>query len=290
MPAVVPRRIPSVNYTLGGTASSSSDYSGSTAGTLNFASNQVSQTVMVNVIGDTTFEANETISLTLSGGTAPSGGIVSYLTATVVATITNDDAMPTLTIADSTALENNGPLVFTITLSAASDFPITVTYQTVNGTATTADNDYTTIGATQLVIPAGSLSQTINVAITGDTKYELDETMLISLTNATMANSQAVGTIQNDDTAPTIAMRLQTEPTADVKIGLSSSNVNEGIVISPTNLYTITFTPSNWSISQTVTITGIDDFVDDGDQAFTIASNVESSDTDYNNMTVADVR
>ena len=84
----------------------------------------------------------------------------------------------------------------------------------------------------------------------------------------------------------TFTVVLTSEPTADVTIGLSSSDATEGTV-SPSSL---TFTPANWSTEQTVTITGVDDDVDDGDVAYTIVTaNASSTDPNYNNLAVDDV-
>ena len=54
---------------------------------------------------------------------------------------------------------------------------------------------------------------------------------------------------------------LNTQPTADVTIALSSSDTTEGTVL-PASL---TFTTANWNVAQTVTVTGVDDALDDGD-------------------------
>ena len=79
---------------------------------------------------------------------------------------------------------------------------------------------------------------------------------------------------------------LNSQPTANVTIGLSSSNTTEGTV-SPASL---TFTAANWNTAQTVTVTGVDDFVDDGDIAYTIVTAAASSaDGNYNGLNAADV-
>ena len=59
----------------------------------------------------------------------------------------------------------------------------------------------------------------------------------------------------------TFTVVLKTQPTADVTIALSSSDTTEGTV-SPASL---TFTAANWNMAQTVTVTGVDDALDDGD-------------------------
>ena len=63
-------------------------------------------------------------------------------------------------------------------------------------------------------------------------------------------------------------MVLNTQPTADVTIALSSSDTTEGTV-GPASL---TFTTANWNVAQTVTVTGVDDALVDGDVAYTIVT------------------
>jgi len=74
---------------------------------------------------------------------------------------------------------------------------------------------------------------------------------------------------------------LDTQPTATVTIGLSSSNSAEGTV-SPTSLV---FTETTWNAPQTVTVTGVDDSVVDGDTSYTIVTvPIESSDPVYRSV------
>ena len=65
-------------------------------------------------------------------------------------------------------------------------------------------------------------------------------------------------------------------------IGLSSSDTTEGTV-SPASL---TFTAANWNTAQTVTVTGVDDAVDDGAiRAYTIVTAAATSgDADYSGL------
>jgi len=86
--------------------------------------------------------------------------------------------------------------------------------------------------------------------------------------------------------AATFTVVLNTQPTADVTIGLSSSDTSEGTV-SPTSL---TFTSANWNVAQTVTVTGVDDPLDDGDIAYTIVTAAAvSSDAAYHGLDPSDV-
>ena len=84
----------------------------------------------------------------------------------------------------------------------------------------------------------------------------------------------------------TFTVVLNTQPTADVTIGLSSSDTTEGTVSPPS----VTFTPLNWNVPQTVTVTGVDDPDPDGDVAYTIVTAAAvSSDANYNGFNPADV-
>ena len=86
--------------------------------------------------------------------------------------------------------------------------------------------------------------------------------------------------------AATFTVVLNSLPTADVTIALSSADITEGTV-TPTNL---TFTVDNWNIAQTVTVTGVDDFIDDGDVAYQIVSApAASSDGNFNGQDASDV-
>ena len=111
--------------------------------------------------------------------------------------------LPTLSINDVTVTEGNTgttPVVFTVTLSAASSQTVTDNYATANGTATMG-SDYTATSGTLTFAP-GTTSQTITVAVLGDTVKEPMERFFVNLskaTNATIANGRGHGSILNDD-------------------------------------------------------------------------------------------
>ena len=79
---------------------------------------------------------------------------------------------------------------------------------------------------------------------------------------------------------------LTSQPTANVTIGMTSSNTAEGTV-SPSS---VTFSSGNWNTPQTVTLTGVDDSVDDGDAACSIVTAAATSaDANYNGLNASDV-
>ncbi len=192
------------------TATAGADYT-TTSGTLTFAQGTTSLTISVPVIGDTTDEADEAFTVTLSNASNATIG-----TATAIGTITDDDeaAAATISIGDATVVEGTGAgstdLTFTITLSAIQTEDVTVTATSAPGTATVADGDYTIISET-VTIPAGQTTVTVTSMIGHDDKVELDETFTVTLTDPLLGGAAsaslilgtatATGTITNDDSA-----------------------------------------------------------------------------------------
>ena len=82
------------------------------------------------------------------------------------------------------------------------------------------------------------------------------------------------------------SVRLNSQPAADVTIGLSSSNPGEGTV-SPA---TLTFNSTNWNTYQVATVYGVDDYVVDGTVAYKIImAPAVSADPNYNGFKAANV-
>jgi fibronectin-binding autotransporter adhesin len=166
-----------------GTASAGSDYTAIAGGAqLNFSgSNGETQSVTVLVNGDTAVEPNETFTVTLG---APSVAGVTASTPTATGTINNDDTT-TVSINSVTQAEGNSGttnFVFTATLADAVQGGFTLPVTSANGTAT-AGSDYTAIpGGTQLSF-AGTAgeTQTVTVAVNGDTTVEPNESFTVSL-------------------------------------------------------------------------------------------------------------
>jgi hypothetical protein len=188
-----------INYlTADGTALAASDYQ-SASGTVTFAPGERSQTITVLVNGDRLAEPNETFVVNLS----------SPINATIadgegVATIVDDE--PRVWISDLTMREGNRKklmhFTFTVTLSVASDQPVTMSFKTRDDTATTANNDYDASSGTLTFAP-GETTKTITIKVKGDNTWEFTETFYLDLfglsSNAMFAKSRGVGRILNDD-------------------------------------------------------------------------------------------
>ena len=89
-----------------------------------------------------------------------------------------------------------------VRLSAAYDQPVTVSFRTADGTATTADGDYVATAGTLTFAP-GETTKTITVEVKGDGKREPDEAFAVDLfgagSNASIVDATGLGTIWNDD-------------------------------------------------------------------------------------------
>ena len=193
-----------VNYDASSdTALLSSDFS-PTSGILTIAAGATSGTFDVPVLADTIFEGNETAIITLSNAV---NATISDSEAILTITDDDDDAAPSITIADVTTVDEGATdATFTVTLSGTSVVDTTVDYATSDGTATAGD-DYTTTSGT-LTIAAGATFGTFSVPIISDTTDEENETATITLsnaTNATISDSTATLTITDDDVAPTLS-------------------------------------------------------------------------------------
>src|SRR5262245_60461989 len=188
-----------VDYaTADGTATAGMDYL-ATSGTLSFVPGETSKTITVPVLGDRLHESNETFFVNLSNAT---NADIYY--GQGVGTIFDDE--PRISITDFTKAEgkrNKTTLfTFTVTLSAAYDQPVTVSYRTADGTATTGDGDYVAKSGTLTFAP-GETTKTITIEVKGDSKREADETFYLDLfglsSNALFTKNRGIGTILNDD-------------------------------------------------------------------------------------------
>lgn len=191
-------------FTADGTATANSDYQPQ-SGTLTFPAGVTTRTITVPVIGDLAAEANETFFVNLVNPVN-----ASILKAQGIGTINDDDTTPSLSINDVAVTEGNSGTtnaVFTVTLSAASSLPVTVDYLTADGTAT-ANSDYQPQSSTLTFAP-GTTTRTIIVPVIGDLAAESTETFFVNLlnpVNATISKSQGIGTINDDDSTPSLSI------------------------------------------------------------------------------------
>lgn len=111
--------------------------------------------------------------------------------------------LPVLSIGNARTSEGNRgtkALTFAITQSRVSSVPVTVRWNTANGTAVTT-SEYRAVSGTH-TIPAGTTLAHVTVQIVGDRTREPDQrfsVLLRSPTKAAISRASAIGTIVNDD-------------------------------------------------------------------------------------------
>ncbi len=186
-----------VNFTVGGTATSGTDYT-SLGATVKFAAGSATATKTVKPLSDTLVEGDETVVLTLADGSS--------------ATVTIQDYIPpvvTVTAADPTAGESKtGQGTGTFTFSRAGG--TTTGALTVNfaaGGTATSGTDYKSIG-TKVTFAAGSATATKKVSVINDNLVEADKTVEVTLDGGDGYSfgspSAATVTIQDDDATVTV--------------------------------------------------------------------------------------
>ncbi len=194
-----------------------SDYTAIASGNVTLFAADSTTPLTINVITttDNKVELNEALSLILStlsagGRSVTFNGGLSTLTGT--GTINNDDSA--VVSISSPSVTEGGTLAFSVTINNPVDVAVTANRATADGTATTADSDYTAIssGNTTLFAAGSTTPLTINVVTTGDGKVELNEALSLILStlgagsrsvtfNGGLSTLAGTGTINNDDSA-----------------------------------------------------------------------------------------
>jgi hypothetical protein len=219
-------------------------------------------------------------------------------------------ATPGFTVTPTNGLftsENGDTATFTVALDVPPTNDVTIgvsSSDTTEGIASpssltfTSDNwdvpQTVTVTGQDDTIVDGTVAYNVilSAATSGDSAYNGLVPPDVSLKNAdndsggiTVNPTHGLITTEAGGTA-TFTVVLNTAPTADVTIGLSSSDTTEGTV-SPDSL---TFTSGDWSTPQTVTVTGVDDSVADGNIGYTIiTAPASSTDQEYDGQNPADV-
>ena len=196
----------SVDYDVtAGTAKDGVDYT-AVSGTLTWDKGDTDpQKIEIPILNNERDEPDRSFSVVLSNPKkATLGG------STAVVTITDDDAPPTLTIADLSVSESvvGGKVTISVVMQGSSSQDVAVNYATANGTAV-AGQDYTAATGS-LSWPAGQTgARSFEVAITQDVIDEPDETFTVNLTNvqgATLTAEKGTITISDDDAQPRVVV------------------------------------------------------------------------------------
>lgn len=143
-----------------------------------------------------------------------------------------------------------------VTMDAAPVAPVMVTVTSTDGTATTADNDYTAVNTTLNFLPSDTYpnTQNVSVSITGDDTIEADEILTLDLvvTSGTADAGTAIHTltISNDDVAPpaeVVINEIMYDALDSEVLGEWIEILNTGASVADLSCYVIT--DGDWDIS-----------------------------------------
>jgi len=276
-----------VQLSTSGTATLGADYALS-ATTLSIPAGQTAASVLLTSLDDLLDETNESIVIDL----LDVSGATSNGTQQLVATIQDDDDTITpvvqLAQATRTVSENIGAINIVVTLSSPAGQSISVPFAL--GGSATSGSDYT-ISSSPLSIPAGQTSAAITLTILDDGTDEATETLVVNLgapVNATLgAIASETVFITDDDTLPTVSLSstvstlAENGGTATVVATLSvaaAQDVTVDLGFTGAALNSVDYSASSVSIvipagqlSGSVTLTGRDDRVNEGNESLVVA-------------------
>ena len=250
---------------------------------------------------DTTDENDQTFTVTLSN---PAPASLAQLAADPTATgrIDDDDDPPTVDVADATATEGDN-LEFEVTLSAASEKTVTVRLGVsfeADDTAKPAD-----LGSTSSFDLTFRPEETEKTTVQGTVDDLFDEdaetfTILVyERTNVSAGDTEATGTINDNDDPPTVtvadgtasegddvefAVTLSAVSGRDVEVDYATSEASPQSAVSGTDFTaatgdftdlsaatgTLTFSASASQTTATVTVATREDTTDEADETFTV--------------------
>ena len=204
----------------------------------------------------------------------------------------------TLTVTEGSSMD------YTVKLTSQPAGDVTVTVSGHAGTGATVSGTTLTGGVLTFTTATWSTAQTVTVTATDDDTAEADETVTlahaVASTDDTAYNAlsdvSVTVTVEDNDTVgvsidPTelsvvegasvdYAVKLTSEPAGDVVITVSG-HADSGVTLSGTDLSSdnkLTFTTSNWSTAQTVTVAAADDDAAEGEETVTLVHAVASTD------------
>ena len=275
-------------------------------------SGQTSATGTVRTIEDNRAEGNESFQIIIASGLLPAGVAAVAPSISNVIILDNDAVTISETDSGTSVTEATGAGrtdTYTVVLAIAPTHDVTITptsgdtgAATVSpGTLTFTTSTYNTAqtvtvtGVDDNVDQTGNRSATISHSATStDAKYNGtiianvtatvvdNDTPAVNISPATVSVTEASGAGRTD----TYTVVLATQPTHSVTI-IPTSETPAAATVSPG---TLTFTTSTWSVAQTVTVTGVDDNVDQSsNRSATISHTATSTDTDYSGINIDDV-
>ena len=293
--------------TAAGTGAVAADFALSTATTLTVAAGATVSIGLVTVTANDNNVYSPDKSVRVTGAVTPSDRAGNPSDATL--TITEDEPPPTgaLALSPASVTENGGISTVTAKLSLPAAAATTVTVIAAPVASTGAvQADFTQSGLTLTIAAGATVSaglvtvtavdnsasegnkqvQLTALAFSGNAQVTLSTPTLVILEDDFVLDVGAVsGQATEAGGTATFGVRLRTQPSAAVTVSVTSRDTGEGTV-SPS---TMTFAPGDWNTAQTVTVTGVDDSIDDGTVTWAVRLVPASGDGNYDNVADVDV-
>ena len=214
-----------VTYTVSGTANNL-DHD-LTNGSIYILNGTSTASINFNLLDDNDYEGDETIIVTITS--VGMGSTIAAQDAHTM-TISDDEAVPSLSLTPLDAAESNGSTQIQVITATASAYDITFNYSTTDGTA--AAGTHYTSSSSSGTITAGSLSETISIPVIDDSNDNSDRTFTFNISSATLSNGTVATISESSDTATIID--------DDLDISINDITVSEN-----TGTATLTVTVAN---------------------------------------------
>jgi len=204
---------------------------------------------------------------------------------------TNGPSPVIITPIDTNLSEDGDTARFSVVLGAAPSqtvfFPFAITQETQTTFSTPSPLVFTTLN--------WDVAQEVIISAVDDALYESTQEYLVQFpgmsspvidyTDRTWEpisiinydNDEAYSLVVNTSgtetsesgTTTSFEVSLDKAPSSDIRVAISSSDVSEGMIVSPTTGY-LYFTVDNWNIPQNVIVKGVDDMVVDSTVSYKI--------------------
>lgn len=202
--------------------------------------------------------------------------------------------------------EDAGTIDIPVVRTGGLQETVSVNYQTFEQTATAEDF---TSQEGRLTFEPGDSSQNITIEILDDEVVDPEETFSLTIDNVigngTLGAPRTARITIDDNESPddlvileetdgdtqvteggdsdSYTITLGSQPSSDVVIDLTTDDQLT------TDVTSLTFTPDNWNVSQTVTVTAIEDDLQEGDHQGIVSHSVSSDDSNFDNFVLDDV-
>ncbi len=275
------------------------------------------RTVTATAVEDDDF-SDETVSITHD---ASGGGYETRPVRVVAVAVDDDEEASVLLSVDSLEVAEGGTNSYMVTLAAQPQSPVTIavasseeevaTVAISDGGALSADNWDTGLTVTVTGVPETDADDTDDDEVTithtstyaefADLDLKLPVTIVdddrpgikVSVGSVTVFEGTSVVSDESGAAQATWTVQLNTEPTADVVVTISSSDAGAATASTAANTSVITFTNTTistqdavqWNIAQTITVTGAaDNDIEPEEVTFTHTA-ASSGDENYDGVT-----